>query len=164
MCESLPGRDPHLCETKTAVSRIKRSEYRPSLNTPRGKHSIDILISSLMQSVILFESIFFLVIPFQRQFSFLCFCYLHAFIRTVEVFGPYFVIDPSLTLCSDSSWSSPVSSACSCLTFVFFVYHLLILPSSMATIFQKEGNPFIPLQVQSIQAPAFCFSSVFPCR
>lgn len=43
----------------------------------------------------------------------------HAFIRTV-VFGPYLVIDLSLTPCSDSSRSSPVSSACSSLTFVFF--------------------------------------------
>lgn len=30
----------------------------------------------------------------------------------------------------------------------------------MATIFQKEGNPFIPLQVQSIQAPFFSVSGL----
>lgn len=43
---SFPGLDSRLYKTRTAVTWIKRSEYRPSLNTPRGKHSIDILISS----------------------------------------------------------------------------------------------------------------------
>lgn len=92
----LPGPDSHLCESNAAVTRIKKSEYRPSHNTPRGKHSIDILISSWMQSVILFGMFFFLVIPFQIRFFFVLL--RHAFIRTVDVFGPYLGIVLSLTV------------------------------------------------------------------
>lgn len=86
---------------------------------PRDKHSIDILISSWVQSVILLE-IFFLGHSLSNTVFLFRFLLLHAFLRTVEVFGPYLATVLSLTLCSDSSWFSPVSSACSCLTFVIF--------------------------------------------
>lgn len=118
-CASFPGPDSHVYTTKTAT-RNKRSEYRASLNTPRGKHSIDILISLECNT---FGDFFFLVTVFQILFCSFFFSFLlpHAFLRTVEVFGPYLVIVLSLTLRSDSSRCSPVSSPCSCLTFPFFL-------------------------------------------
>lgn len=67
-----------------------------------------------------FWDVLFLAHSLSNTVFFFSFLILHAFIRTVEVFGPYLAIDPSLILCSDSSRCSPVSSACSCLTFVFF--------------------------------------------
>lgn len=79
-CVSLPGPNSHLYDTKTVVTWIKRSEYRHSVNTPRGKHSIDILISSRMQSVILLDCFFLLGHSLSNTVFFYEFFLLHAFL------------------------------------------------------------------------------------
>lgn len=73
-----------------------------------------------------------------------------------KVFGPYLVFVLSLIqiLLGSLLYLQHVTA----LPLFLSVNHYSTLPSSMATIFQKEDNPFIPLQVQSIQAPVFLFS------
>lgn len=108
-----------------------------------------------MQSVTLLKMFFFLVIPFQILVSFL---FSAAFIHS-DSGSLWSLFSVQILLLGALLYLQPAAV----LPLFFSANHHLILPSSMATIFQKEGNPFIPLQVQSIQAPVLCFSSVFPC-
>lgn len=129
---------------RRAGTRVGRSGSRPSLNTLRGKHSIDVVVGSWVSCC--WKVWFFLVIPFQMQLFFLP---LHAFLQNVDVFGPYFL---------HSFWFSPVFSASSR---AFLHPGFTWLHGNNAP---AEGNPFIPVRNQSVHTSASSFSPPVPCR
>lgn len=139
---------------RKAGTWVRRSEFRPSLNTLRSKHSIDVVISSWV--LCCWKVLIFLVIPFQMQ---LFFFPLHAFLQNVDVFGPYLATLFCWNL--HSFWFSPVSSASSCAIVAIFHWGFTWFHGNNAP---EEGNPFIPVRNQSIHTLVSSFSSPVPCR
>lgn len=137
---------------RRAATRVRRSEFRPSLDTLRGKHSIDKVSSSWVLHC--WKVLVFLVIPFQTQVLFIF--PLHVWHQNVDVFGPYLA-----TFCCwnlHSLWFPPVSSARSPASFVIFHLGFTWFHGNNVP---EESNPFIPVRIQSIYT--LVSSSPIPC-
>lgn len=144
-----------LCEMKRAARRVRRSEFRPSLNSLREKHSIDVVVSSGVfccwkLSVVLGHSL-------SNAVLFLPHC-MHS-VRKVDVFGPYLATFSRRKL--HSFWFSPASLANSRASVAIIHLGFTWFHGNNAP---GEGNPFIPVRNQSIHTWVCSFSSPVPCR
>lgn len=144
----------HLCEMRRAGTRVRRSEFRPSLNTLGGKHSIDVVISSW---VLCCRKVY-VFLGHSLSNAAICLptvCIPSEFRCLWSLFWNFFYCN------LHSFWFSPMSLASSRASVATFPLGFTWVHGNNAP---EEGSPFIPVGNQSIHTLVCSFSAPVPCR